>query len=106
VELIDQPYDQENDEGDDQKINDRVDEQAVVYGSCTSLLCFGQTGVVASGQIEKKIGKVNPTQQHTDRWHHDVVDQRGHNRAECSANNNGYRQIDDVTTIDEIPEFF
>ena len=92
--------------GNDEKVDDRVDEQPVVDGGRASLLCRGQAVIMLAAEIDEQAAEVHIAHQHADRGHHDVGHERTDNSSESPANDDTDGQIHNVSAHDEFFEFF
>lgn len=98
--------DEEDGDGDDQKVDDGVEEVAVIDGNGTGLLGFRQRGIMRSGQADEEVGKIDSAEEFADRGHDDVRHQGGDDFAESTANDDSDGQIEDVTAHNEGLEIF
>ncbi len=103
VDLLDEKEDHES---DDDKIDERIQEDAVVDGGRSRCLRFGQGGVVASGEIDIEIGKVDFVEDEPDGRHDDIADQGGDDFAESGADDNTDRHIHHIAFDGEFFELF
>src|SRR3990172_12772381 len=102
---IDCPHQHKDDKCHNNKIKHGEDKYTVVDGGCARDLRLSEGGIRGLGQIDKQIAKVHAAQQQSDRWHDDVIDQRGHDSAECYAEDECHRQFKQVAAHDEVFEF-
>ena len=91
---------------DDEERHDTVDERPVVEGDGTGFLGSDNsvigTGPVAFFEHQKKVREIDLSQCQSYRGHDDVGNQGLHDGAEGAADNETYRQVDDVSPTDEI----
>src|SRR6185369_823288 len=99
-------YHEKDHEGDDQEVDHRVEEDAIVERRRPGGLCLGQRRVMLPRQIEEEVLEVHSAENQADRWHQDVVDERGHDLAERAADHDGHGEIHDVAPRDELLELF
>lgn len=90
--------DQENGKGDDDEINDGIDEDAIVDG-------YG--GLVSFRFLEGdyQVGKINLAQKHADGRHYDVGNEGTDYFSEGGADDDADCQVDDVPLHGEFFEF-
>src|SRR5579859_663123 len=88
LQLVDAFDRDENHEGDDEEVEYRLKERAVLeqYGRAL--------GVVAHSH--RKVAEVDAADQHAERRHDDVADQGGNDLAERGADDDADRQVDHV----------
>ena len=73
---------EKNAESDDDKVDERLDEVAIVDRGGLHLL---HTGDDHAGQCDFQVGEVHAADQPSDRWHDDVVDNTAHDLTKCTA---------------------
>ena len=105
LELVDLLDHDKNDERDDQKINDIVEEQAVIQSRRSGFLRLGQGRKRLSGHIQIKIAEIHFAEQKPDRRHDNITDHGGHDLSERAADDHTDRHIDHITAHDELFEF-
>lgn len=106
LQLVDLAHHQEDDKRDDKELDDRIEENTIVDGGCTSSLGIRKAGIALAADIPIKLGKIHLAQQQTDGRHDDVVYQRGDNLAECGTDDDANRQVNDTSFDCKFPEFF
>jgi hypothetical protein len=84
---VDLPNQHEDDQGDDQKIDGGVDEQAVIEGGGACLPCRSQGGISLVPQADKQVAEIDLAGDQPERRHDDVRDQRIYDLAEGSPDN-------------------
>lgn len=96
--MVDKADEDEDREGDDEKVDDVLDEIAV-----------GDAGVAVAaedvGDGEGEGGEVGAAEEETDEGHEDVGDERGDDFAEGATDDDTDGEVDDVATVDEGFEF-
>ena len=92
--------DQEDHEGDDQELDDRVQEGAVTQRDFSGL-----GGGIGRLEHEFQLGKIDVAQQQPDGRHDDLIDQRGDNLAERAADDHADSQIEHIAPGDKLFEF-
>ena len=105
VSLVDSLDDHEQDKGNQQELDDILDEAAVGKHSGTGILRSVQTCVVFTVQCDEHAGKVDLSSCNRYDRHDDVVDQRIDDGAECAADDDTDSHIDDVSARYELSEF-
>src|SRR5215470_15881419 len=98
IDLLDQ---EEDGERDDDEIDHRVQEHAVVQRGRSGGLRGSERRERLPGQADEEVLEVHATEEPPDRRHDDVVDERGDDRPERGAHDHTDRQVDDVTPHDE-----
>jgi len=96
---------QKDDEGDNEEIDDRVDEQSVI--DCRSPGGFGggERIVMFVRQADEQAREIHLAEQQADRRHDDIADERRNDLAECRADDDADRQIDNIAACGEITKF-
>src|SRR5215467_4822688 len=102
IDLLDQ---EEDGERDDDEIDHRVQEHAVVQRGRSGGLRGSERRERLPGQADEEVLEVHAAEEPPDRRHDDVVDERGDDRAERGAHDHTDRQVDDVAPHDERLEF-
>src|SRR5690606_29692189 len=105
LHLVERLDDQEDDEGHEQEVDDRVEEGAVLdhrRSRCPGLRdgCV----LVAVGQYDAQVREVDPAQQEADHGHDDLIHERRRDGAEGRGHDDRDRQVQNVTSVDELPE--
>ena len=103
VELFDK---EENGECGDDKANDIGEEETVVDGWRSGLLCGFERGECFFGEIPVEFGEVDFVEDEPQGRHHNVGNEGGDNFSESGADNNTDREIDDVSFYGKFFEFF
>ena len=103
VELFDK---EENGECGDDKADDIGEEEAVVDGWRSGLLCGFERGECFFGEIPVEFGEVDFVEDEPQGRHHNVGNERGDNFPKSGADNNTDREIDDVSFYGKFFEFF
>ena len=97
---------QEDGEGDDQEVDQRVDEGAVVEGGRAGLLGGGERRVLSRAQHQEQVREVDAAEQLADGRHQHVAHERAHDLAEGAADDHADGQIEDVAAQRELLELF
>lgn len=99
-ESVDCPHKKEDREGDEDEIDDRVDEGPEVHRHCPCCLCLSDGFVwrrcLALFQDQKDICKIDVAENQSDGRHDDVRDERIYDRPESCADDDADRHIDNV----------
>ena len=72
---IDLLYQQKDRKRHDQKVDQRIDEQAVIKRCGIGLLCLCESGIRRAGKVDEKTAEINLAQQQSDRRHDNILDQ-------------------------------
>src|SRR5215218_1248688 len=91
----------EHNKGDNQEIDDRIDEQANVEGRGASFLCRVERRVVLAVQGHEYVAEIDAPDRDADQRIDDVLDEAVHDTREGYADDNAYRQIDDIAARDK-----
>ena len=101
VDLLDEQKDRE---GDDQKIQNIVKEDAVIQRRRARRFGRGNTRIVFARKVNEQIREIDSAQRQSDRRHQDVLDERGDNLAERGADHHAHGQVDNVASHDKFFE--
>ena len=99
MEVVDDFDHEEDDKGDDEEVNNILDEIAI-----------GDDSLIASaeevGDSDGELGKVDAASDEPDNWHDDVIDKGINNGSKGRANDDAYGEVDDRAAVDKFGEFF
>jgi len=95
---------QKHGEGNDDEVQNIVDEDAIIQRRCTGRFRRSDSGIFLAGEIDEKIRKIHPAQRQTNRRHKNIVDKRRHDFAKRRADNDGYCQINHISSSNELFE--
>ena len=105
VQLVDALEHQEDTEGDDEEVDDVLNETTVGEYRCSGFLCGSQRGVVSIAKIDEQIGKVDAASSQADDRHEHVVDQRGDNLSKRAADDDTDSHVHYVALHGKLFEF-
>jgi hypothetical protein len=95
------PDDDEHGEGDDDEVDDRVDEHTVVQRGRAGRLGRRQAGIALPPQGHEEVREVHALEGEADGRHENVVHEGGDDAAEGGAEDEGDGEIDDVAPGEE-----
>lgn len=101
-EHVDRLDQEKNTESDDDKVDERLDEVAIVDGGGLHLL---HTGDDHPGQGDLQIREVHTTDQPSDRRHDDVVDNTTYDFTKRAADDHTDSHVHSIASDSEIFEF-
>ena len=97
-------HDPEDDKGDDDELDDRVDEQADIHGRRARPGCLIERIVMLAVQAEEDVAEIDAASEQAQHRVEYVLDQTIHDTCERRANDDADRQIDDIPAHDERAE--
>src|SRR6202790_2495657 len=89
-------YQQKHCERHNQKINDRIQKQSVIYRRRRRCFRRHKRRVMRPIETYKQVRKIYVTERQPDRRHDDVIHQRRHNFSKRQADNHAHREIDHI----------
>ena len=99
LEVVDEFDEKEDGEGDDEEIDDGLEEVAVVYG--------GRFFDAEEGRTDKfKAGEVETADNHGDDGHDDVVYKGSDDGGESATDDDADGEVDNGATVNELFELF
>ena len=99
---IDGADNEKNGKSDDQKIDDGVDEIAVIERRRAGGLGGGEGVERLVAEVDKEIGEINAAKDAAERRHQHIVDERGNYFPESGADNHADSQVQNVTLASRI----
>lgn len=78
----------ENYKANDEEVDDGLEEVAIVNGGRFDTLNIGRDGEFEGAEVET-------TDNHRDKWHDDVINERGNNGGESATDDNADSEIHD-----------
>ena len=102
-ELVD---DEEDDERYDQEVQYLRKERTVLENGCAGRLGLSERIVVVAVERDEQVAEIDAAGENADERHDEVIDERCHNGAERSADDNTDCHIDHIALHGKIPEFF
>ena len=105
-QAVDLTDEEEGDKGHNQKIEDGIDEEAIIQGRCSGGFGLGDCFVMPIGQIEEEVIEIQASQQKSDGGHEDVVDEGRDDFAEGSADDHTDGEVHDTAFERELLKFF
>src|SRR5499427_3347306 len=103
VDLLD---DEEDGEGHDEEVDDRLDEDAVVDRGHPRRLGGGDGGELLPAERDEEVREVRLAEQEADGGHEHVGDERGDHPAEGRADHHAHSELHHVAPHDELFELF
>src|SRR5579871_3014195 len=101
IDFRDEPDDPEDDRGDDDEVQHRIEEHAIVDGDVPGLLRIRQSDRRRTLENEEMVGEINAAGGEAEDGGDDVLDQAGDDAGEAGADDDTDRQVDDIATHDE-----
>lgn len=99
-------FDEEKDhEGDNGKVQDRVNEISVIDGGSRRHFRRGQRCVVLAIEADKQVAEVDIGSQPSDGRHDDIVYQGSDNGPERRAHDDAHGKVQDIAPHDKLFEF-
>src|ERR1043166_3083466 len=96
---------QEHDECNNKKVDDVVDQRAISNDGQTFRFSIGDRYRTLPGKIDEQTGKIHLTESQTNWWHDDALNKRRDYFSKRYTYDYCNRQVDHVSTSDELFEF-
>src|SRR5207248_11647547 len=99
------PDEQKHGEGNDQKLEDRIQEVPVGDNRSAGRFRLREGWIGAGGEVDEQVFKIHPSDNQSDRRHQDVVHERRHNLSEGRTDDQTDRKIQYVAADGKLFEF-